>query len=108
MDLFCGLFLILFLNGLNFAVANMIAASFDKVIEPFSSGTTIFTPCTIQFKSYKIILLYKIGCVNSFLLLPNNSLKSVMQCQTTLMGCNYFPVNILLALFTYTFFNVNF
>ncbi|GAB5674574.1 hypothetical protein JMUB7481_21260 [Staphylococcus aureus] len=56
----------------------MIAASFDKVIEPFSSGTMIFTPCTIVFKSYKIILLYKIGCVNSFLLLPNNMFGSVM------------------------------
>ncbi len=35
---------------------NTIAASFDKVIEPFSSGTMIFTPCTIGFKVYKIIL----------------------------------------------------
>ena len=47
MDLFLWVILILFLNGLNFAVANMIAASFDKVIEPFSSGTTIFT--LVQF-----------------------------------------------------------
>lgn len=79
MDLFfCGLFLILFLNGLNFAIANMIAASFDKVIEPFSSGTMIITPCAIGFKYYKIILLYKIYCVNSFLLLPNNMFGSVM------------------------------
>ncbi|PKR18757.1 hypothetical protein CXZ04_09705, partial [Staphylococcus aureus] len=64
--------------GLNFAVANMIAASFDKVIEPFSSGTMIFTPCTIGFKVYKIILLCIIICVNSFLLLPNNLFGSVM------------------------------
>lgn len=48
------------------------------------------------------------GCVNSFLLLPNNLFESVMQCQSTPMGCKYFPVNILLALFTYTFCNVNF
>ncbi|EHS81665.1 hypothetical protein IS160_2431, partial [Staphylococcus aureus subsp. aureus IS-160] len=33
----------------NFAVAKMIAASFDKVIEPFSSGTMTITPYAFCF-----------------------------------------------------------
>ncbi|WP_460413948.1 hypothetical protein, partial [Staphylococcus aureus] len=46
-------------------------------------------PCTIQFKYYKIILLYNYLCVNRFLLLPNYLFKSIMQCQSTLMAVSY-------------------